>query len=43
MSFSVALWGRKRTIGYRIANLGHGQRVEFLERGAFGTHVLGTI
>ncbi|MCW3040080.1 MAG: domain containing protein, partial [Solirubrobacterales bacterium] len=34
--------GRARTVGYRIGHLGHDQRVSFVERGAFGTHVLGT-
>lgn len=34
--------GRRRTIAYRIRNLGHGQRVVFAERGAFGTNVVGS-
>jgi hypothetical protein len=34
--------GRKRSIRYTISNLGHGQRVVFAERGAFGTNVVGT-
>ena len=33
--------GRKRTVAYRVANGGNGQRIEFVEKGAFGTHVLG--
>jgi len=35
--------GRRRSIAYRVAHGGHGQAVQFLERGAFGTHVLGTV
>ncbi|MCW2990986.1 MAG: domain containing protein, partial [Solirubrobacterales bacterium] len=35
--------GRRRAIGYRIGHLGHGQRVQFLEEGAFGTKVIGTV
>jgi hypothetical protein len=34
--------GRQRTIAYRIRNLGHGQRVVFAERGAFGTNIVGS-
>ena len=34
--------GRKRSIKYRVKNLGHGQRVVFAERGKFGTNILGT-
>ncbi|MGH2838884.1 MAG: hypothetical protein ACRDJY_11145, partial [Thermoleophilaceae bacterium] len=33
--------GRKRTINYRLKNRGHGQRVVFAERGAFGTNIVG--
>jgi hypothetical protein len=33
---------RKRSITYRIKNLGHGQRVVFAERGAFGTNIVGS-
>ena len=39
---SVRGRGRKRTIGYRIRNLGHGQRVVFAERGRFGTNIVGS-
>jgi hypothetical protein len=35
--------GRRHTIAYRIANPGHGQSVQFVERGAFGGHVLGSV
>lgn len=35
--------GRRRTIDYRIENLGSGQRVQFLEEGAFGTNVIGAV
>lgn len=34
--------GRKHTINYRLRNRGHGQRVTFVERGAFGTNVIGS-
>ena len=34
--------GRKRTITYRIRNLGHGQRVQFVERGRFGSNIVGS-
>lgn len=34
---------RRGRIAYRIANLGAGQRVTFVETGRFGTHVLGTV
>jgi len=34
--------GRKRSIAYRIKNLGHGQRVVFAERGRFGTNIVGS-
>ena len=34
--------GRKRAITYRIRNLGHGQRVQFVERGKFGTNIVGS-
>lgn len=34
---------RGRAIAYRITNGGHGQSVQFRERGRFGTHVLGTV
>ena len=34
--------GRKRSISYRIKNLGHGQRVVFAERGKFGTNIVGS-
>jgi hypothetical protein len=33
--------GRQRAIAYRIANGGHGQSVQFAERGAFGTRLIG--
>jgi hypothetical protein len=33
---------RRRTITYRVKNLGHGQRVVFAERGRFGTNLLGS-
>jgi hypothetical protein len=32
---------RKRSISYRLSNRGHDQRAVFLERGKFGTRVLG--
>ncbi len=35
--------GSKRTIAYRISNLGHGQSVTFAERGAFGTRLIKTV
>jgi hypothetical protein len=35
--------GRSRSIAYRIRNLGHGQRVTFIEQGAFGTRVIGSV
>jgi hypothetical protein len=40
---SVGGKGRRRSISYRIDNLGHGQRVQFLEEGAFGTKVIGAV
>jgi hypothetical protein len=33
--------GRQRVITYRIADGGHGQSVQFAERGAFGTRLIG--
>ena len=33
--------GRKRSIDYRLSDRGHGQRAVFLERGRFGTRVIG--
>ena len=33
--------GRHRVITYRTANRGHGQSVQFAERGAFGTRLIG--
>jgi hypothetical protein len=33
--------GRKRAIKYRLSNRGHAQRAVFLERGKFGTRVIG--
>jgi hypothetical protein len=35
--------GSKRKISYRIADLGHGQAVTFVERGAFGTRLIKTV
>jgi hypothetical protein len=34
--------GSRRRISYRIADFGHGQRVTFVERGAFGTRLIGS-
>jgi hypothetical protein len=34
--------GRRHVIDYRVKNLGHGQRVVFAERGAFGTNIVGS-
>ncbi len=33
--------GRARTLRYAVGHTGHGQTVRFIERGAFGTHLLG--
>jgi hypothetical protein len=35
--------GRRRSISYRVSNLGAGQAVRFAERGAFGTRLLGAV
>ena len=35
--------GRSRSIAYRIRNLGHGQRVTFIETGRFGTGIIGSV
>jgi len=35
--------GRSRTISYSIANGGNGQRVTFIEEGAFGTRIIGSV
>jgi hypothetical protein len=35
--------GRSRTIAYRVSGLGRGQRVTFLETGAFGTRIIGSV
>jgi hypothetical protein len=34
--------GRSRSIAYRIARIGHGQRVTFIESGTFGTRIIGS-
>ena len=34
---------RRGRIAYRVAHSGHGQRVQFVEKGKFGTHVLGAV
>ena len=43
-SVSASLGGRgaSRTISYSVKNLGHDQTVRFVEKGGFGTRVIGT-
>ena len=42
-SASLGGSGRSRSIAYRIADLGSGQRVTFTESGRFGTRVIGSV
>jgi hypothetical protein len=41
LSARISATGRGRAIAYRIAAGGHGQSVQFAERGAFGTRLIG--